>query len=112
MSRLLRFVLTVGLLALPAAAPLRGQTVSSLSKKTDPAGTGALMNELRTLFTKWDTNEDRYLDSAELARGFRGADAKPYVPPVRAKKGEAGADKKDAKVPSPPRETINPPDYE
>jgi hypothetical protein len=53
---------------------------SSISKKADPAGTALLMGQLRALFAEWDANQDEYLDKEELARGFRGPDAKPPSP--------------------------------
>jgi hypothetical protein len=77
------------LLSLPLSAADKG--TSSLAKKADPSGTGPLMGQLRALFATWDVNKDGYLDKAELARGFRGEDAKPYEPPVH-------------KVPNPPAE--------
>ena len=59
---------------------------SSISKKADPAGTGPLMGQLRALFAQWDANQDEILDKEELARGFRGADAKPPVATVEKSK--------------------------
>src|ERR1019366_7885224 len=51
---------------------------TSAKDKADPAGTGTYMSKLRQLFEKWDVNGDDYLDKEELAKAFRGADAKPY----------------------------------
>jgi hypothetical protein len=110
MHRRLRLIAMISLLL--EAGPLYAQNASSLSKKTDPAGTGPLMNQLRALFSTWDANDDRFLDKAELAKGFRGPDAKPYVPPAKAKKGDAAPDAKDAKVAPPKQEVTKPPDYE
>ncbi len=49
--------------------------------KKDPAGTSLVMGQLRLVFATWDANGDGYLDRFELARAFRGADAKPYEKP-------------------------------
>jgi Ca2+-binding EF-hand superfamily protein len=48
--------------------------------RRDLAGTTALMGKFRSLFANWDLNKDGYLDKGELAKAFRGADAKPYEP--------------------------------
>jgi len=47
-------------------------------KKPDPPGTGVYMNQLRAWFKAADLDNDGYLDKAELAKAFRGKDAKPY----------------------------------
>src|SRR5262245_23678728 len=79
-------------LLLPTALLLLAadKSSSSLAKKADPSGTGPLMGQLRALFNTWDVNKDGFLDKAELARGFRGEDAKAYEP-------KAGKDAKNLK---------------
>jgi Ca2+-binding EF-hand superfamily protein len=61
--------LALGLVALLAAS-------APGAEKPDPPGTGALMGQLRVLFRTWDLNKDGQLDKDELARAFRGADAR------------------------------------
>jgi Ca2+-binding EF-hand superfamily protein len=52
----------------------------SRSTRRDPAGLTVQMGRFRSLFAEWDLNNDGYLDKAELAKGFRGANAKAYAP--------------------------------
>jgi Ca2+-binding EF-hand superfamily protein len=44
----------------------------------DPAGTTLIMGQLRLMFEVWDKNKDGYLDPGELAKAFRGANARPH----------------------------------
>ena len=60
----------------------------------DPPGTTLYMDQLRALFAAWDLDGDNNLDKAELAKAFRGADAKPYE---GKKPPDAPADLKSAK---------------
>jgi Ca2+-binding EF-hand superfamily protein len=62
------------LLALPAGH-------ATAAPKKDPAGTALIMGQLRLVFATWDLNGDGYLDRHELAKAFRGAEAKPYHRP-------------------------------
>jgi hypothetical protein len=60
----------------------------------DPAGTTLIMGQLRLMFDRWDKNKDGYLDSAELAKAFRGASARPHLGD-----GKIPGDKTAAKYP-------------
>jgi hypothetical protein len=53
-------------------------TAVSADPKKDPPGTSVIMGQLRATFAAWDLNGDGYLDKEELAKAFRGSDAKPY----------------------------------
>jgi len=73
-------VLGVGLvvlIVLPAAAD---EKTKSRVVRRDPAGATAEMGKFRSLFAAWDLNQDGFLDKQELAKAFRGASAKPYLP--------------------------------
>ncbi len=77
--RLPRRVLGLILIAL---APLSayGDDKASGKPKKDYPGTTVIMGQFRELFAVWDLNKDGFLDKAELAKAFRGANAKPYDP--------------------------------
>jgi hypothetical protein len=57
----------------------------------DPPGTSGIMARYRLWFAAADTNNDGMLDKEELAKAFRGPNAKPfdYVPPPKPAKGKA-----------------------
>src|SRR5437660_1271271 len=69
--------LLIGLIATTASLSV----VASEKPKTrrDPAGASVLMGKFRSLFDAWDLNKDGFLDKEELAKAFRGSNAKPYV---------------------------------
>jgi len=77
--------LAVGLTLALAAAVLADSPTTSTTpapaptkEPPDPPGTTPYMDQLRAVFAAWDLNGDNYLDKAELAKAFRGPDAKPY----------------------------------
>jgi hypothetical protein len=61
--------------------------------RPDPRGTTVYMDQFRALFDAWDLNMDGYLDKAELAKAFRGPDAKPYDYKPEKKTATKDADK-------------------
>jgi Ca2+-binding EF-hand superfamily protein len=85
-------VLALGLLVAAVPAAPRNKT-------SDPPGTTAIMARYRLWFATTDANSDGYLDKEELAKVFRGLNARPYdyVPPPKEKKEEEKkADKPDS----------------
>jgi Ca2+-binding EF-hand superfamily protein len=68
------------MLALTAAALADAPPGDSTTPKStaDAPGTTVYMGQLRKFFDKWDLNNDGYLDKQELAKAFRGPEAKPY----------------------------------
>lgn len=65
------------LLAVPVLAADK-KTKTAKSPDADPPGLEALMAQYRGKFTAVDLDKDNYLDKEELAKAFRGKDAKPY----------------------------------
>jgi hypothetical protein len=87
----LRALAVAGLLMLMATSVPAADT-----KKKDPKGTGPIMAQLRATFAAWDLNSDGYLDKEELAKAFRGSDAKPYD--YKSDKAKDGDKKDDEKA--------------
>jgi hypothetical protein len=72
-----RPVVTTGLLVLAAAAWTAGPAAAQ-GKRTRAVDYKNYLGQLQNRFTSWDTNGDKVLDKFELARAFRGPNAKPY----------------------------------
>src|SRR5262249_26695263 len=47
-------------------------------KPVKKPGPNPYLTQLHNLFKTWDTNSDKFLDKEELAKAFRGPNAKPY----------------------------------
>jgi Ca2+-binding EF-hand superfamily protein len=62
---------------LVSASTVWAEDAKSKSGK-DPAGTTLIMGQLRLMFEVWDRNKDGYLDPGELAKAFRGGNARPH----------------------------------
>ena len=85
--------------------------------KADPPGTSMYMERLRKLFDKWDLNSDNFLNKEELAKAFRGPDAKPYDyknAKDSDKDASANSSKDDSKDSTPPKKPDSKkyPDYD
>jgi Ca2+-binding EF-hand superfamily protein len=78
LSLLPRILAAILMLALAGAAADAQDTTKTNKEPPDPPGTTLYMTQLRALFDAWDLNGDGYLDKEELAKAFRGPNAKPY----------------------------------
>jgi hypothetical protein len=56
------------------------------------------MTQLRSLFSSWDLDKDGYLDKDELAKAFRGPNARAYDYKAPAKNDDTNGDRKDRLV--------------
>jgi EF-hand domain pair len=101
---LVRGILAVAVVGLLTALALAADNKGGLASKPDPPGTGPYMDQLRAWFKLYDTNNDGYLDKAELAKAFRGVKAKQFDAKKDDKKddnaaGSSGTDKSTDKKP-------------
>ena len=78
--------------------PFAVNTLAAQGPKKDPPGTGPYMTQLRGLFASWDLDKDGYLDKDELAKAFRGPNAKSYDYKAPAKDLDTSVDRKDLSV--------------
>jgi len=92
---LIAFVVAVGTSAEPQAKDGKGTKDKGDKDKTDkndPPGTAKYLNQLRLVFANWDQNDDGKVDAAELARVYRGPQAKAIEPSTDPKQLEPFAD--------------------
>lgn len=96
------------LATLPAAAQNKKPNPKD-NKQADPPGMAALVNQYRGWFAVQDLNKDTYLDKEELAKSFRGLNARAYDyrPPAKTEPAkDAPKDKSSADDPPPvPKES-------
>jgi hypothetical protein len=93
-----RLALAVGLAGLLVAPPLVAD--DKPAKEQASGANSALVGQLKAVFASWDLNKDGFLDKAELAKAFRGPDAKPFDYTPKGKDADRDkpkdSDKKDA----------------
>jgi hypothetical protein len=104
----------LGLAVAALAGCLLAAAAADKTTKGDPPGLALYLGPLRQWFTTSDANSDNYLDKEELAKAFRGPNAKPYdyVPPPKDDKKDADKDPtKDSGSTSSSKTTPNKADY-
>jgi hypothetical protein len=69
-----------GTVELNLKGPPGAASVAQLKARTNDARMLQVINDLEALFRSWDENKDGYADATELARAFRGEDARPHQP--------------------------------
>lgn len=87
---------TRGTAELYLKGPPGAAAVAQVKARTNDARMLQVINDLEALFRSWDQNKDGYADATELARAFRGDDAKPYQPAKSPETSELTTDDKSA----------------